>query len=634
MSCSMKSFRQVCFAAATLLASTLAEGATVQEALQYVPVQREVEYDRPSAKEVKDCTIDSEKIGKTSAWIVRGGGGQVLRVFGDTNSDNSVDQWSYFQNGIEVYRDIDSNYDGKADQYRWFGLAGTRWGIDKNQDGQIDYWKAISAEEVTAEVLSAMSRRDASQFARVLLTSEELARLGLGKESAQQIGQQIKSAPQRFKSLVAKQREVDQRTKWIHFGATRPGVLPAGSSGSTRDLTVYENVSAMVETAGKHGQIPIGSLVRVGEVWRMVDVPTVMLDEEQRLAAGYFFQPSLNKVPEPPTPPEGAISEEMRELVGQLDALEKDLASAKTPATRGKAYEQQAGILREMASKAKTQKDQTIWIRQLADTLSAGAQSGDYPAGIEKLNELHGELARQSKKSNLTGYVLFRMMTSEYSMALNDPKADLAKIQEDRVVQLKDFIENYPESADAAEAMLQVAIAEEFAGNEEDALQWYDEILKSKGDELVTRKAQGARRRLTGVGKPLVMEGPTTDGRKLNLGQLRGRLVLLHYWATWCEPCKDDIKKLDKLVAEYGGKKFMPVGINVDTDDQSLSDFLRRNRLNWPQLHEKGGLDSRLAVDLGILTVPTMILIDEKGNVVDRDILISEVETYLSKNLK
>lgn len=623
----------------TILAGALftatSRAATVEEALKYVPVQRDVAYDRPAAKDIKQCTISAEKIGKSSAWVVRGPGGQVLRSFGDSNNDNNVDQWSYFQNGIEVYRDIDSNFDGKADQYRWFGLAGLRWAVDKNQDGRIDFWKAISAEEVTAEVLAAIADQDNERFARVLMTPKELSQLGAGPDTRKRLEQQISTARERFASLVAKQRIVDQRTKWIHFGATQPGVMAAGTDGATRDITVYENVSAMTETAGKHGQVSIGSLIRVGDVWRMVDVPTMLMDEEERLAAGYFFQPSLNKTPEPPVPPEGAISEEMQALVDRLDQLDKQLGVAQTPAERGKIYDQEAAVLRQMAAKSKTQEDQTIWIRQLADTLSAGAQSGDYAKGVEKLAELYDELAKQSKTADLTGYVKFRLMNAQYSMALQDPEADddFAKIQDQRVDDLKSFIEEFPQSSDAPEAMLQVAIVEEFSGNEEDAANWYGEILKSDAEGLVARKAQGALRRLKGVGKPLALEGQTTKGKKFSLRQLKNRIVVLHYWATWSEPSKDDLKKLDKLVAEYGGK-FLPIGINVDADDATLSDFLRRNPLSWPQLHEDGGLDSRLAVDLGILTVPTMILVDEEGNVVDRNILIGEVEAYLSKNLK
>ena len=48
------------------------------------------------------------------------------------------------QNGIEVYRDVDANFNEKADQYRWLATAGTRWGLDPNEDGVIDSWKMIS----------------------------------------------------------------------------------------------------------------------------------------------------------------------------------------------------------------------------------------------------------------------------------------------------------------------------------------------------------------------------------------------------------------------------------------------------------------------------------------------------------
>ncbi len=323
----------------------------------------------------------------------------------------------------------------------------------------------------------------------------------------------------------------------------------------------------------------------------------------------------------------------MRGLVDRYDKLEKQLAAAQTPTDRGAVYEQLSATLLQLAAKSGTQKDQSVWLRQLADALSAGAQSGEYPDGLKKLTDLYHQLAKQSKTADDTGYVKFRVMNAEYSVALAEPKADFAKVQEARVAQLKEFIENFPSGPDAPEAMLQVAIAEEFSGNDDAAIEWYEQILKSKADELTVRKAQGAKRRLTGVGKPLTLQGPMVDGRKLDLAQLKGRHVLIHYWATWCEPCKDDIKKLDKLVAEFGGQ-FTPVGINVDTDPQLLAEFLRRNRLSWPQIHEEGGLDSRLAVDLGILTVPTMILIDDEGKVVNRNIMISEVESYLSKNLR
>ena len=148
---------------ATILASPAAAASSpsAANALKLVPVQKGVDYDRPTAKEIPKCKIAAKKLSGNVGWIVENPQGTILRRFMDTNGDNVVDQWSYYKNGLEVYRDIDANFNNKADQYRWFHTAGTRWGLDKNEDGEIDAWKVISAEEVTAEIIAALARRDA-----------------------------------------------------------------------------------------------------------------------------------------------------------------------------------------------------------------------------------------------------------------------------------------------------------------------------------------------------------------------------------------------------------------------------------------------------------------------------------------
>ncbi len=107
---------------------------TVSQALKFTTVQDGVDYDRPA--KVAECTIKAEKQDGRTSWVVRNGSGQVLRRFSDTNSNSVVDQWSYFKNDLEVYRDVDANHNGKADQYRWFHTAGSRWGMDENEDGK------------------------------------------------------------------------------------------------------------------------------------------------------------------------------------------------------------------------------------------------------------------------------------------------------------------------------------------------------------------------------------------------------------------------------------------------------------------------------------------------------------------
>ena len=111
--------------------------------------------------------------------------GQGLRRFLDTNNDNKVDMWCYYKDGIEVYRDLDTDFDGKTDQYRWLNTAGTKWGLDPDEDGRINSWKTISPEEVSAEVVAGLRDKDAARFLRLLPTADEIATLGLGEKQRQ-----------------------------------------------------------------------------------------------------------------------------------------------------------------------------------------------------------------------------------------------------------------------------------------------------------------------------------------------------------------------------------------------------------------------------------------------------------------
>ena len=78
--------------------------------------------------------------------------------------------------------------------------------------------------------------------------------------------------PGRFAS---NQRLVGGKSQWVNFGASQPGIVPVGTDGSTKDVTVYENVIAMIETSGKHDQIHVGTVIRAGDAWRLADLPTI-----------------------------------------------------------------------------------------------------------------------------------------------------------------------------------------------------------------------------------------------------------------------------------------------------------------------------------------------------------------------
>ncbi|MBN2577461.1 MAG: redoxin domain-containing protein [Pirellulales bacterium] len=599
---------------------------SVELALQYSPIQKGVDYAQPSDKEIANCKIDAKKINGQLGWIVEDGNGNVLRRFVDTNGDNVVDLWCYYQGGEEVYRDIDADYNGKADQYRWLNSAGTRWGLDRDEDGAIDSWKIISAEEVSAEIVAALAEGDFQRFARVALTEDDLENLGLGKIRQEALRKKLTSYRDEFARAAERQKSALSDSRWVQFSGGRPGTIPAGADEATKDLNAYENVVAIVETGGKHAQVFLGTLVQVGDVWKAVDLPAGPAENKSAATAGTFFQPPMIDRPEMPHPGGG---ETLQKLLDELSRLDEQMAggvSAEQIANR-------AELLEKISAQAGAPEERGQWLRQLADMLGAAVQMKQCPDGLDRLKKLSERIQKDEADQNLAAYVCFTQLTAEHTLALQAPKTDFAKVQTEWQAALKQFLDDYPKAPVSAEAMLQLAIGEEFAGQDDAAVKWYDRVAKEFPDTSAGKKALGARNRLASEGKAITLGGRSVSGTPLDLNQFRGKTVLIQYWATWSDPSKNDMPVLKDLLTKYG-RDFTVLGINVDPNRQDLEEYLKENKLPWPQIFEEGGLDSPPANQLGILTVPTMILVDPQGRVVNRNIQASEIEKELKKLIK
>lgn len=615
-----------------LAPSTASAAPSVQQALEFAPIQDSVEFDRPAATEVKGCTIKAEKQRGQTSWVVRDGAGQVLRRFSDTNADNVVDQWCYFKNGLEVYRDIDTNHNGKPDQYRWFHTAGSRWGLDSNEDGEINSWKQISVEEVAAEVVEALRKKDVDRFAALLLSPAELKSLKLGPEQANSLMNKVKTARTDFRKMARTQKVANAKSTFISFAGTKPGVVPAGTRGSEQDLLVYENVAAMIQNGSRTDQVLLGTVIQVGDAWRLVDAPEASTDD--RMASlGYFFNPPATTGHDRQSPETTGPSKKVQELMAKLEQLDQQSGKG-SPGQQSNINRQRAAVLEQLADESDDPDVRAQWIRQLADTVSVAVQSGAYENGVERLKALEKKLAQQEKDKELLAYVVFRRMTADYNQKLQSPDANFVKVQAQWIEDLEAFVEKHPNNADTAEALLQLAIAQEFSGKDEEAIKWYGRIVKDFPNSIPAKKAAGAKRRLESVGKRFSLRGRTIRGQVVDISKYRGKTVLVQYWATWCEPCKADMAQIRELLAKYGKQGFEVIGVSLDNKREDVVQFLRDHRLPWRQIFESGGLESRLANEMGILTLPTMLLVDERGRVVHRGIHVTELDAELKKMLR
>lgn len=608
-----------------------AGGATLEQALALKPVQQNVQYDGPAKDEVAKCTMRAEKVGGATAWVIRDPQGQILRRFADTNVDNFVDTWCYFRDGLEVYRDIDSNFNKKADQYRWLNTAGTRWGIDQNEDGQVDSWRVISAAEVAEEMVEALRTRDPARFKLLLITPQELGDLGAGKEQTATVSDTIRNAAAGFRKLAGSQKVVAPNTQFVDFDSGRPGTVPAGTGGSTKDVTICDSCSALVSTGGKNNQVFLGTLVAVGDTWKMVDLPVVG-SEGQPLASGFMLATSASTRADSPAG-DAAPTDEMQRLMAELDKLDRQAATL-PPDKQAALTDQRSDLLHRLAEATPDVQLREQWYSQLADGLSAAVQTAGYADGLKKLEDLQAELTKAEASEDLIAHVELQRLWADYALRQQAPDADPAKVQEKWLADLEDFAGRYPKSPDSAEALLQLGMYQEYLGKGEDAIAWYQKLAASFPDCQQAKKAAGAVRRLGSVGKPIRIRGTDLQGGPVDLASERGKVVLIHYWATWCDVCKDDMAHIKDLYAKYGGRRFEVIGVALDDSPGPVRQFLRENHYPWKQIQEPGGLDGRLANEMGVMTLPLMILVDQKGNVVSHNIHAGELDAELQRLLK
>lgn len=624
---------------ASALAATLAIGSpafaqsrdatpTVGQALALKPIQKGIAYDTPTGAEAKSCSIAAEREGKSTSWIVRDSAGRMLRRFADANADNVVDTWCYYANGLEVYRDVDSDFDSRADEYRWFHTGGSRWGMDGNEDTKIDSWRRISPQEVAEEAFLAVQTKDPARFERLLLTGKEAKSLGLGKELAERFDTGRRQAASDFKKLIASQKTIDSKSRFVDFGAPRPGVIPAGLDGSTKDVVVYENASALIDAGGAPEQLLLGSIVQVGDGWRLIESPRSGSTGPE--LANVFSVPTISG----PQGATGAPSDKVQAWMSELDKLDRQAASAR-PADRTKMTDRRVELLEKLASTSPNREEATAWYKQLAGLLNAAVQSDGYKSGVAKLASLERSPGVRRLGKDLEAHFRYQQISAEHGLSYQNPKADFAKVQAKWIGDLEKFVKAYPTSPDTADALLQLgSMAGEFAGEDKIAEKWYRQAATEFPRTVAGKKAAGALRRLGSVGKVLPLSGSTLSGKKisLNAAPYKGRYVLVHYWTTWGAP-EGDIAQVAALQKKYRGK-FEVVGVNLDNDAAAAKAFASKNGASWEHLYDDKGLDGDRATSMGVINLPLMLLLDDRGRVVNRNLHAGELETELRRVIR
>jgi hypothetical protein len=599
--------------------SAIAAQYNAADLLKFRPHQPGINYTTPSSQEQTSCKVDLVR-GQDggSAWVLRDGQGRILRKFIATAGHKHADVWCYYLDGVEVYRELGE----RPNEFRWLNSAGCKWGVDSDQDGRIDTWKVISAEEVSQEVLQAVVTKDLARLQALWISDAEMKSLELPAAEITRLESLRQQAPSKFQATVAKLAALGGQLRWERLESSGPQCVPAEQGGMSHDLLKYPRCMVLYEANGKHDWIQIGELLQVGSAWRLTDAPVPGGTPESGNESTQTADPAIQ-----------ALLDQLK----QVDSQSPRGEAAPAPNPDVVAYNgKRADIIERLLGKVKTE-EREQWLRQLTDCLSAAAQSA--PVGdkqyYRRLQQLEQEVTREQPGSNLAAYITFREMSADYAGNMGKVGPEFAKVQEQWLARLAKFVQDYPRAEDTSDALLQLGMVSEFVGKEIEAKKWYQQLAGNFPDKkLLSDKAAGALRRLELEGKPFELSGASLSGQSFDISSLRGKVAVVYYWASWNQQCVGDFARLKLLLTKYQPQGLELVCVNLDNSPPEANAAQATTAPPGVQLFTPGGLDSPLATQYGIMVLPNMFLIGKDGSVASRNVQLANLEDEVKKLLK
>ena len=124
------------------------------------------------------------------------------------------------------------------------------------------------------------------------------------------------------------------------------------------------------------------------------------------------------------------------------------------------------------------------------------------------------------------------------------------------------------------------------------------------------------------------------NGKTLQLSDLKGKVVLLDFWASWCGPCRRANKGLVNLYAKLQSKGFEIYSVSLDDEKSEWQKAIAADKITWLQVIDKGGWNAATATALKIEQIPATFLIDKQGKIAALDLEGRELEYRVNKLLK
>lgn len=258
-------------------------------------------------------------------------------------------------------------------------------------------------------------------------------------------------------------------------------------------------------------------------------------------------------------------------------------------------------------------KHETAKIEELRAYLNDNADAEDAPAAREAL--IQSLMAIGDEAGTIP---LFEAKFADLIAAEGDP--DLQQLLGNTVAPLVYLYKEAGRKADAGKLLT-------------DAAQALGPAAQSQGVAQFFQQLEGELAQL-GVGEVMELKFTSTAGHDIDLAKMKGKVVLVDFWATWCGPCVQEMPNVIAAYEKHHEAGFEVIGISLDSDKAALEQFTKSRGMEWAQYFDGKQWENEISTAFGIRSIPATFLIGKDGKIAGTDLRGADLEAKIAELLK
>lgn len=254
-------------------------------------------------------------------------------------------------------------------------------------------------------------------------------------------------------------------------------------------------------------------------------------------------------------------------------------------------------------------------------------------------NELHDwktaeagaeEMLKEAHEPNDLAVVHYQLGMILLSEAVDENKNELFSRAHDELTKALAEAANFPDAM--------------FADGQALAYLKQDDAAKAQFERYIKFKAPSdpnRQRALLYISRPELARSKlapafavtTIDGQHVSLDNLKGKVVLIDFWATWCGPCREALPHMQEIVRKFEGQPLVVLSVSLDSDEKAWKDFIAKHEMMWLNCRD-GGFDGPVSKLFGVSAIPHTFTIDADGLLQEEHIGDASIEGKLKKLLE